>query len=450
MMNIGQIPPQNIELEKAVLGALIIEPKAYLAISDILTVDAFYKDEHQIIFSVIIDLFTMNEPIDMITIISKLSKSGNLDEVGGAYYISKLTANVASAAHLTSHATEIVDLSIKRKIIQLSAELSVKAIDASYSTDDLLMFASGLVDKALNIMSQKSEVKDFAGNLKDAIDLISAKQNKKTSSNVKPVLRSLREKITDWNPGEVVIIAGRPGMAKTSLALFEVYEQAKLGHASVFFSLEMQADRLTNKCVQAETGLTTYDYEMALSPDDWAKIDGVYTRFNHLPIFIDDTALASLVHIRAKAKLFKEKYNIRFIVIDYIQLMGGERQKNSNREEFISNISRNLKALSKELNVTIFALSQLNRGVEQRSDKRPMLSDLRESGAIEQDADIVLFPFRPEYYWPGIEDQKGKGIIIVGKNRNGATGEATMNYNVSVTRFTDDYHDAFQQRQNPF
>ena len=219
---IGQIPPQNIELEKAVLGSIIIESKAFLKVSEMLTVECFYKSEHQIIYGAIVDLFLENESIDMMTIATKLRKYGKLEEVGGAYYITTLTSNIASAAHLESHVAEIVDLSIKRRIIEFSTELTKNAFDLSFDTDQLLTLASNLVDKSLSLINNKSEIKPYSINLKAAIDFISQKQAKTPENNIKPILRALRDKIPDWNTGEVVIVAGRPGMAKTSYALFEL------------------------------------------------------------------------------------------------------------------------------------------------------------------------------------------------------------------------------------
>ncbi len=437
MIETRKVPPSNIELEEAVLGSLIIESKSYLKVSDMLHIDSFYKNEHQIIYSAIMDLFVSNKPIDMINVVTQLTKSNKLQEVGGAYYISTLTRKIATALHIESHVRELIDLSIKRKLINYSAEINKAGFDQSYNTDDLLKLAANMVDKALNEVNNKSEIKSFDLNLKAAIELIQEKQMSKPETTVKPVLSNLKSIIPDWNTGEVVIIAGRPGMAKTSYALFEIYEQAKLGHAGVFFSLEMQVDRLVSKCIQAETGLTSYDYERPLNPLEWEKIDNCYADYHQLPIFIDEHPGASFEYIKAKSKLLKDRYGIRFIVIDYLQLMDSKKDKNGTREEAVSMISRNMKSLSKELDVTIFVLSQLNRGVESRSDKRPMLADLRESGAIEQDADIVLFPFRPEYYWKEDPELKNQGLIIVAKNRNGDVGDIHMRYNNSVTRFMD-------------
>jgi replicative DNA helicase len=436
--DIGKAPPNSKEVEEVVLSALIIEPEAILKVIDILNIECFYYENHQIIYGLIEKMFASNEKIDLVSICENATKTGNLEKIGGYYAISQISTKVASASHLQSHAKRLVDLYIRRKLIDEGTRIVLNAHDNSIDVDGVLDIVSTLIDRTLSIVTNQTTINDFEVNLKNAINHITEKQKFRNKEGlVRSPLSNLRIFIPEWMPGDLVVIAARPGMGKTAYALFEAVEMAKNNISCMFFSLEMSVEKLTNRFIQGETGLSKYDFERQLTPEEWLKIDNCYEQFNQLPLFVDDTALSSINHIKAKAKLYKKTHDIKAIFIDYLQLVKPENAK-LQRYEQVDTITKALKAIAKELKITVFLLAQLSRKVEERSDKLPILSDLRESGGIEQDADIVIFPFRPQYYWPEESELQGKAIHIIAKNRDGAVGDVQLLINETVTKYEDE------------
>lgn len=445
--------PTDIEVEEIALAQLILEPQAFTKVADRLHPECFSKESHYLIYEAISDLFAVNKPIDMVTIAEQLKRSGNLEKVGGIYQLSLFAGRVASSAHIEAHVHFLTDLAIRRRLITTAQNILKIGFDETVGLDEVVDSTSNLIDNAMSIVSNSITIRDFSENLQIAIKDIQEKQNddRDRSLMLLPPLVSMRPFVAEFKGGDLIIIAGRPSMGKTAFALFLAHDMANKDQPVLFFSLEMQAAKLVNRYIQAETGLSKYDFERKLTPKEWELIDGVAAQRENIPMFIDDSANITLAHIQAKSKIFKKNNAIRAIFIDYLQLLNIHQNKNQLREQAIAEVSRSLKSLARELNVPIFLLSQLNRAVESRPDKKPMLSDLRESGAIEQDADIVIFPMRPEYYAPGIPEFKGTANIIFAKNRDGRVGEASVFVNETVSKFYDSEFDRqADEKRDPF
>lgn len=440
---LGKIPPQAIDLEEAVLGALMLEREALNEVIDILKAESFYKDAHQKIFAAIQTIFQRSEPVDILTVTAELRSLGELDTVGGAYYISYLTNRVASSANIQFHARIISQKHILRELIRISSQTITEAYEESTdvfelldrSEQELFTVAQGNIRKEYDTMSDV---------IKIAIENIeAAKKNTDGVSGVPTGFHALDRVTSGWQNSDMVVIAARPGMGKTAFVLSMARNIAVDFNIPVaIFSLEMASVQLVNRLISGETGIKAEKLRKGNLEDH--EFTQLHTRIKKLakaPIFIDDTPSLSIFELRAKARRLKSKHNISCIIIDYIQLMtGGSDNKNGNREQEISMISRSIKTIAKELNIPILALSQLSRAVETRGgDKRPMLSDLRESGAIEQDADIVSFIYRPEYY-DLHEDEDGNsldgvGQIIIAKHRNGALETVSLKFEKEFAKF---------------
>ena len=434
----NQLHDTNTEM--AILGAVLLEKDAYLTASDTLTGSDFYDEKNGLIFDACGELFATNSPIDMLTVSTQLRKAGRLTAAGGSFYLTQCTDKVASAANLKYHTATIKELSIRRNLVAKLTRLNQQAGQITIDLDSILESTSTLIDDVLQNVANKAQILALKDNVAQYIDKVANDQKNIGQSDKKrlsPSIGSLAEFIPEWAPGELIIIAGRPGMAKTSVAIDQACELAYLGYPSYFASLEMTARELAGRVVQRESGLTRYDFERKMTPDQWAKIEDAAHFLADKKIFIDDTPLASLNHIKIKAKLLKQTQGIRAVFIDYLQLITPADKKQI-REQQVAEITKQLKAVAKELQLPVFLLAQLNREVENRPGKRPQLSDLRESGAIEQDADVIIFPVRPEYYDKEDPALKGKVIFIVAKNRGGATGEVMAHCNESVTRFSDE------------
>ncbi|MFV0506625.1 MAG: replicative DNA helicase [Bacteroidales bacterium] len=440
---IGKIPPQAVEVEQAVLGALMLEREAYSNVADILTAESFYRNEHRQIFEVISSLSQRNQPIDLLVATQELKDKGLLDEVGGVSYITKLTSLVASAAHIEFHARIIAQKHIQRELIRVSREILEKAYDDSEDVEDLINFSEtslfGVAERQM-----KGETLPIKMVLKEAAAQIEENAKKPDGMSGSPSgFRALDSITSGWQPTDLVIVAARPSMGKTAFVLsmarnMIVDHNLKVG----FFSLEMSSLQLVNRLLAAETGLGSDKIKTGrLSKEEWTLLHDKIRVLEDAQLFIDDTPALSIFDFRAKCRrLKKQSPGLDVVIIDYLQLMTAGVKVGS-REQEVSTISRSLKAVAKELNVPILALSQLNRSVESREGKKPQLSDLRESGAIEQDADIVSFIHRPEYY--GIhEDEKGRSTkdlaeIIIAKHRNGAVGTINLQFVRTLARFQD-------------
>ena len=454
-INDGKLPPQAIDLEEAVIGAMLIDEKGVDEVIEILIPEVFYKKSHQLIFESIERLFKNSEPIDLLTVSADLKKSKSLKNVGGEFYLIELSQKVSSSAHIEHHARIIQQKFIQRKLIQISNEVINKAYDESTDVLDLLDQAESKLYDVTQGHLKKSSVsaEDLVREAKKKIDEISKQDG---LSGVSSGFDKLDKITSGWQPSDLIIIASRPGMGKTALSL-SMARNIAIDHKIpvAFFSLEMSAIQLITRLISAETGLKSDILRTGkLAPHEWQQLNNQITDLESAPLFIDDTPSLTIFELRAKARRLVSSNDIKVIIIDYLQLMHlGSSTKTGNREQEISIISRNLKALAKELNVPVIALSQLSRAVETRSgSKRPILSDLRESGAIEQDADIVSFIYRPEYY--GMENwdddmqtpSQGQGELIIAKHRNGALGNVRLKFTAELGKFedVDGYDSPFQ------
>ena len=442
--NQGRIPPQATDLEEVVLGALMLEKEAVNEVIDILSPEAFYLDKHQKIFAAIKSLFGKSEPIDILTVTNELKQRGELEMVGGAYYISKLTNRVVSAANIEYHARIIMQKHIQRQLILISSDMIHEAFEDTSDVFDLL-------DKAENNLFQISE-NNLRRSYDSMQDLVSkAIKEIQNAKNADDKLRGVPSGYTEldritqgWQKSDLIILAARPSMGKTAFALNLARNAAvNFNRPVAFFSLEMSSVQLVTRLISTETSLTADKLRSGdLAEYEWQQLNTKVTPLTDAPIFIDDTPQLSIFELRAKCRRLKQQHDIQMIFIDYLQLMtakGGD--KGLNREQEISTISRSLKSLAKELEIPVLALSQLSRSVEQRpGSKKPILSDLRESGAIEQDADMVMFIYRPEYYKDGADAEdkpKGYSIIDIAKHRNGKLGEVELRFVGQYARFEE-------------
>ncbi len=424
----GKIPPQALDLEEVVLGAMMIDKKGVDEVIDILSPEAFYKEAHKLIFESIFKLFENSEPVDLLTVSTQLRKDGKLDLVGGDFYLISLTQRVSSSAHIEFHARIILQKYIQRSLIKISNEIIEDAYDEGQDVFDLLDNAEAKLYEVTqgNVKKSTETAQSLVIQAKKKIEEIS---NKEGMSGIPSGFDKLDKLTSGWQPSDLVIIAARPGMGKTAFTLTMARNVAVNSNIPVaFFSLEMSSVQLITRLISSETGLSSEKLRTGkLEKHEWEQLNVKVKTLEKAPLFIDDTPSLSIFDLRAKARRLASQYGIKMIMIDYLQLMtGGGSNKNGNREQEISMISRNLKALAKELDIPVIALSQLSRAVETRGgSKRPLLSDLRESGAIEQDADIVSFIYRPEYYkideWDDEERSptEGQGEFIVAKHRNG-------------------------------
>ena len=443
---LGKLPPQAVDLEEAVLGALMLEKDALSAVIDILKPDIFYKEAHQKIFEAISTLFQKSSPVDILTVTAQLRQQGDLEMVGGAYYITELTNRVASAANIEFHARIISQKYIQRELIRISTEIINNAYEDTTDIFDLLDHAEkNLFDIAQNNLRRDSrrmddivrESLESLEKLKDRVDGL---------TGVASGFTALDRMTSGWQPSDLVIIAARPAMGKTAFVLSCARNAAvQFNKPVVVFSLEMSSVQLVNRLISGETEIEQEKIRKGnLAEWEWQQLHSKIGKLTEAPLFIDDTPGLNIFEFRAKCRRLKAQYDIQMIIIDYLQLMHGKGEgKGGNREQEIGSISRALKSVAKELNVPVIALSQLSRAVENRpgGSKRPMLSDLRESGSIEQDADMVLFLYRPEYY--GLtEDENGQptagiGEVIIAKHRNGETGVVPLRFIGKYVKFAD-------------
>jgi replicative DNA helicase len=390
----GKIPPQALDLEEAVLGAMLIDEKGVNEVIDILSPEVFYKKSHQLIFESIQRLFRESEPIDLLTVSADLKKNKNFEVIGGDFYLIGLSQKVSSSAHIEYHSRIIQQKFIQRKLITISNEIISKSYNESTDVIDLLDEAeSKLYDIAQNNIKGSSETaQNLVIQAKNRIEEISKQEG---LSGISTGFEKLDRLTSGWQPSDLIIVAARPGMGKTALALSmarNVSVQKKIPVA--FFSLEMSSVQLITRLISSETGLSSDKLRTGkLADHEWQQLNIKVSDLESAPLYIDDSAALTIFELRAKARRLASSHGIKLIIIDYLQLMNlGSSNKAGNREQEISTISRNLKELAKELNIPVIALSQLSRAVETRGGtNRPILSDLRESGAIEQDADIVSF-----------------------------------------------------------
>jgi replicative DNA helicase len=444
----GKLPPQATDLEEAVLGALMLEKDALSSVIDVLKSEVFYRDNHQKIFAAIKELFEKSQPIDILTVTAQLRKQGDLEMIGGAYYITELTSRVASAANIEFHSRIIIQKYIQRELIRISTE----TINSAYEdTSDVL----DLLDKAEKNLFEiaQSNLRRDARKMDDLVqealrDIESLKDKKDGLTGVASGFTGLDRMTSGWQKSDLVIIAARPAMGKTAFVLSCARNAAvDFDKPVVVFSLEMSSVQLVNRLIAGEAEIEQEKIRKGtLEEWEWQQIHSKIGRLEKATFIIDDTPALNIFEFRAKCRRLKSQHDIQLIIIDYLQLMHGKSSDGKgggNREQEIGSISRALKSVAKELNVPVIALSQLSRAVETRpgNAKRPMLSDLRESGSIEQDADMVLFLYRPEYY--GLtEDEDGNptqgvGEVIIAKHRNGETGTVRLKFVGKYVKFAN-------------
>ena len=444
---LSKLYPQAIDIEKSVLGGIIIEEDAILEVVNIISVDTFYSSQNKEVYKAILNLFENHLPIDLRTVIDQLKKNGSLEKIGGEEYVVSLIDRVVSGVNIEYHSFLILEYAIKREIINISKEILKQALDPTVDIFNLIDTAE---QKMLDVSSRniKKNYSDLNTLLKETISTIDQKRNNKTGITGIPSGFSGLDALTSgWQKSDLVIIAARPGMGKTAFTLSLVRNAAVMNNTPVaLFSLEMSSVQLVSRLISAESELdATKINNGQLENYEWEQLKHKTSIISKAPIYIDDTPALSVSELRTKCRKLKVKHDIQMIVIDYLQLLTSNSLFNKgafNREQEISYISRSLKSLAKELEVPVITPSQLSRAVETRGgDKRPMLSDLRESGAIEQDADIVMFLYRPEYYGLFSEDNdfniKGITELIIAKHRNGPLDTAFAKFINKYVKFED-------------
>lgn len=436
----GKLPPQAVDVEQAVLGALMIDPDAVNTAIDILRPEYFYKPEHRVIYNAISSLFNASQAIDIMTVANKLKETGELDVAGGAYYVSSLTNRVASAAHIEEHTKIVQQKYVQRELIRIGSEITKNAYE---ETSDPMELLDDAESKLLTIgeNSFRSDYTDISLLIRQAISEIEEVSNKEgvSMSGIPSGFGDLDRITSGWQKGTLLILAARPGMGKTAFALTMARNMAVEHNIPVaVFSLEMSSIELITRLISAETNLRGEQLKKGdLKKFEWQVLHERVGRLSEAPLYIDDTPALTMFELRAKCRRLKQQHNVQMVFVDYLQLMRGGDAYRGNREQEISQISRQLKSLSKELKIPIMALSQLSRAVETRGgDKKPQLSDLRESGAIEQDADMVMFIYRPDYYGQTDESNiDGACELNIAKHRSGSTGTVKLRFEKSYARF---------------
>jgi len=428
-------PPQNPQAEASLIGSLLIDKDAIIKIADIVHTDDFYVDKNGLIFSAIIKLFEKREPLDVITLSEELEKQGNLKEVGGASYLTDLVNGVPSASHVVQYAQIVAQKATLRRLIEASSLINSMAYDEEEQLDSLLDNA----EKTLFDVSQKHlrqnfvSIKDVLAESFDRLD--SLHKDKDSIRGVPTGFTGIDNVLAGLQKSDLIILAARPSMGKTSLALNIAQNVAtKQGVPVGIFSLEMSKEQLIDRLLASEAGIDSWKLRTGnLEDKDFEKINKAMGVLAEAPLYIDDSAMANVMEMRTKARRLQSEHDLGLIVIDYLQLMSG-RAGSDNRVQEISEISRGLKGLARELNVPVIALSQLSRSVEQRTPKIPQLSDLRESGSIEQDADVVMFIYREDYYEKETE-KKNIAEVLIKKHRNGPTGDVELFFQPEQTLF---------------
>lgn len=440
-----RLPPQSLEAEQAVLGALLVSGDGISRVVDILDPEFFYRKAHQVLYAAMLDLYDDNEPIDIVTVSQMLKDEGKLDSVGGKQYITDLSLSVATTANLEYYGKLVQEKALLRQLIKAGTEI----VGSCYEETD----AESALDRAEHMiftLAQKREMQSLV-HVKDIVEESFSRieeryENRDALSGVPSGFYDLDAMTSGFQPSDMVIIAARPSMGKTALVLNLAQHAAVEKNVPVaIFSLEMSKESLVMRMLCAEAQIDANRLRTGhMHTTDWTKLASAMGRLGEAPIYIDDSALLNSLEIRAKCRRLKSEMNgLGMVIIDYIQLMHGRKQTD-NRVQEVSEISRSLKTLAREIDVPVLALSQLSRAVEARQNKRPMLSDLRESGSIEQDADLVMFIYRDDYYNPESET-RGEAEIIVAKQRNGPTGTVNLLFQSSITRFLNKVQAQYQE-----
>ena len=447
-----RVPPQNIEAEQAVLGAMLIDKEAIAKASEILTSSDFYREAHRVIFNAMLELYNKNEAVDMVTVTEILKRDNKLEDIGGLAYITSLANVVLTAANVKYHADIVAEKSVLRQLVRVSTEIAAMGYEANEDVGTLLDTAESRILEISN-RKKKADFTPINDVLMESVQNIEKLINNKGGLTGLPSGFADLDKLTSGlHPSDFIILAARPSMGKTALALNIVQNVALRAHKKIggeprsvaFFSLEMSKEQLVNRMLCAEAGIDSQRLRVGEMGDkDWDALWGACDLMSKTKIYIDDTAGITVMDMRSRARRLKAEHGLDLIVVDYLQLMqgSGKRNNSGDRQQEVSEISRSLKALARELDVPVLALSQLSRSVEARQVKRPMLSDLRESGSLEQDADIVAFLYREDYYNPETENKHTE--LIIAKHRNGPVDTVNLFFHKQFTKFV-----GFSKRDN--
>ena len=447
-----RVPPQNIEAEQAVLGAMLIDKEAIAKASEILTSSDFYREAHRVIFNAMLELYNKNEAVDMVTVTEILKRDNKLEDIGGLAYITSLANVVLTAANVKYHADIVAEKSVLRQLVRVSTEIAAMGYEANEDVGTLLDTAESRILEISN-RKKKADFTPINDVLMESVQNIEKLINNRGGLTGLPSGFADLDKLTSGlHPSDFIILAARPSMGKTALALNIVQNVALRAHKRIggeprsvaFFSLEMSKEQLVNRMLCAEAGIDSQRLRVGEMGDkDWDALWGACDLMSKAKIYIDDTAGITVMDMRSRARRLKAEHGLDLIVVDYLQLMQGSGKRNTSgdRQQEVSEISRSLKALARELDVPVLALSQLSRSVEARQVKRPMLSDLRESGSLEQDADIVAFLYREDYYNPETENKHTE--LIIAKHRNGPVDTVNLFFHKQFTKFV-----GFSKRDN--
>lgn len=439
-----RVPPQNIEAEQAVLGAMLIDKEAIAKATEVLSADDFYREAHRVIFSAMLELYNKNEAVDMVTVTEILKRGNKLEDIGGIAYITSLANVVLTAANVKYHAEIVAEKSVLRQLVRVSTEIAAMGYEANEDVGTLLDTAESRILEISN-RKKKNDFTAINDILMDSVQSIeSLLQNKGGLTGLPAGFADLDKLTSGLHPSDFIILAARPSMGKTALALNIVQNVALRAHKVIggeprsvaFFSLEMSKEQLVNRMLCAEAGIDSQRLRVGeMRDEDWTHLWDACDTMSRAKIYIDDTAGITAMDMRSRARRLKAEHGLDLIVVDYLQLMqgSGKRNNSGDRQQEVSEISRSLKALARELDVPVLALSQLSRSVESRQVKRPMLSDLRESGSLEQDADIVAFLYREDYYNPETENKHTE--LIIAKHRNGPVDTVNLFFQKQFTKF---------------
>ncbi|MFH1846546.1 MAG: replicative DNA helicase [Candidatus Omnitrophota bacterium] len=435
---IEKMPPHNIEAEIAVLGSMLLDREAIASAIELLEQSSFYSEAHRKIYDAIVKLYDENEAVDIVTLIEELKKREDLDTVGGPAYITELVNSIPTSANIEYYAKIVREKYLLRALIQTATRIVSESYEPSSEVEDLLDRAEKLIFDITSSQKRNAQVSTMKDIVKESIETIDMLyQRKENITGVPTGFHDFDVMTAGLQKSDMIILAGRPSMGKSALAI-SILENAGVVHkiSSAYFSLEMSKDQLAQRMLCSIAGVNAHKVRTGFfSQSDWPKLVSAAGKLSEAPIFIDDTPGISALELRAKARRLKARHDIKLLFIDYLQLMRGHA-KGENRQQEISEISRSMKALARELDIPIIAISQLSRAVEQRQDKRPQLSDLRESGAIEQDADLVVLLLREEYYNP-TEENKGIAEVIVAKQRHGPVGTVKLAFLSEYTKFSN-------------
>lgn len=435
----GRIPPQDVVAEKSLLGAILISDKILPEILTIIRPKDFYEERHQIIFEAMMSLYDQHRPVDLLTLTSELKSTKKLKEIGGAPYLTELSNFVPAASHAKAYAEIIEKASTRRRLIKAGTEIANKAFEDDADVQSLI----GSAEKELFEVSDKIVKSDYVAMdelLADAFDRIEELQkNKGALRGLKTGFRDLDKKTAGFQKGDLIIIGARPAMGKTTFAQNLTYNIASMNKKGVlFFSMEMAANEIVDRMISDVSGVDNWKMRTGnLSEEEFQKIGEALGEMDELPIYIDDTSSMTIMDLRNKARRAMHDHDIGIVIVDYLQLIQGSDRYKGNRVQEVTEISRGLKILARELEIPVVALAQLSRSVTGRDDPRPVLSDLRESGSIEQDADLVMFLHRPDYYRQNDDNYEETHIteLLVAKHRHGAVGKIELYFHPELLRF---------------